>query len=458
MSLNQGMNGAAVTDLTNYIDDGAFNKMLDSKSDAAYYDTLVDALGELEDIADDLGDNGLNALLNDFFKAVSNLEQHPSDMSVRQQYVIAAQNVCDKFNSISKKYDNLQEDKFQDVSMQTSAINSLLSDLAEANKAHALNQSTATQSQINGILEQLSNYMDVTTEKNGNGTVNLYIGNTAVVMGSEQKYTLQSSFDANAAGDNLKFSLKSTENEDFVIENGVNDAFKSGAFKAYVEFLNGEGKTFANVNDMKAALNSAASAFANAINEIQNYDNGDSFAASITTDTDGSLILEKATEPMFSSTNGGVIDASNITVNPNIAENPFLVAAARIDLNNYKDEDGNVNPKWVQSIGNSDNATELTAVQNKKICSYGDGTNNCTLSQFLTNNAAKNGMDLANIAKKADTYNDIADADALNYANIIGVNLDEELADMIRYQRAFEASARMFSTVNDLMGTIIGMV
>ena len=91
-------------------------------------------------------------------------------------------------------------------------------------------------------------------------------------------------------------------------------------------------------------------------------------------------------------------------------------------------------------------------------CSYGDGNNNCTLSEFLRTNAAKTGMDVADIQNKADTYQDLADMDATNYANMVGVNLDEELADMIKYQRAFEASARIFSTVNDLMGTIIGMV
>ena len=67
-------------------------------------------------------------------------------------------------------------------------------------------------------------------------------------------------------------------------------------------------------------------------------------------------------------------------------------------------------------------------------------------------------MDTANIAGKAETYQGVADSLATDYANITGVNLDEELADMIKYQRAFEASAKVFSTVNDIIGTIIGMV
>ena len=34
----------------------------------------------------------------------------------------------------------------------------------------------------------------------------------------------------------------------------------------------------------------------------------------------------------------------------------------------------------------------------------------------------------------------------------------KELADMIKFQRAYEASAKLFSTVNDLFGVVINMV
>ena len=67
-------------------------------------------------------------------------------------------------------------------------------------------------------------------------------------------------------------------------------------------------------------------------------------------------------------------------------------------------------------------------------------------------------MDAANAADKADLYQDIADSAAANYSNLIGVNLDEELADMIKYQRSFEASARLFAAVNSVMDTILSMV
>ena len=453
LSTIRGMNGASITSLSDYIDNGAFKNMLNSNSDANYYNTLADALGELEGIADDLGDNGLNALLNDFYAAAANLEQFPTDMSIRQQYVLAAQNVCEKFNQISSKCDSIQEDKFHSVGTNVELMNNILSNIADANVAFAKNGGS-TQSDINNLLQELSQYTDVTTTTNENGTVNVFLGGVAVVQGGEQKYTIEVDFDSTNTDSAVKFSLRSTENPDYVITDGVNEAFSTGSMKAYVDFLNGSGGSkYTNVNDMKLALNQAASAFATELNKIQTHDDGNTFAASLITGDDGNLLLEKATVPMFTSKDGGAINASNIQVNTEIADDPFKIAAARIDLSKYE-----AGEDWTKSVGNSDNATLITASQNSKILSYNGGKNNCTLSQFLTNNAAKAGMDIANIQGKADTAQDIADADATNYINLIGVNLDEELSDMIKYQRAYEASAKLFSTINDLMGTIIGMV
>jgi flagellar hook-associated protein 1 FlgK len=42
--------------------------------------------------------------------------------------------------------------------------------------------------------------------------------------------------------------------------------------------------------------------------------------------------------------------------------------------------------------------------------------------------------------------------------SISGVSLDEEAANMIRFQRAYEANARFFTTVDESIETLINMV
>jgi flagellar hook-associated protein 1 FlgK len=42
-------------------------------------------------------------------------------------------------------------------------------------------------------------------------------------------------------------------------------------------------------------------------------------------------------------------------------------------------------------------------------------------------------------------------------AEKVGVNLNEELSDLIKYQRAYEASARVFSVASELMQTLVNL-
>ena len=38
---------------------------------------------------------------------------------------------------------------------------------------------------------------------------------------------------------------------------------------------------------------------------------------------------------------------------------------------------------------------------------------------------------------------------------VSGVSLDEEMADLVKYQRAFQASSRVFTIVDDLLDTVV---
>ena len=45
----------------------------------------------------------------------------------------------------------------------------------------------------------------------------------------------------------------------------------------------------------------------------------------------------------------------------------------------------------------------------------------------------------------------------INKASMTGVSLDEEMTQLIQYEQAYEAAAKMISTVDELMQTILSM-
>jgi len=390
--------------------------------------------------------------LGDFYSAASNLEKFPTDMAIRQQFLLAAENVCEKFNYVSDKLDSLEAEKYDDVQMQTTVINSLFEDLAEANKNHILNhQSDSTKVGIDNILAELSDYMNVTTTTNKNGSVNVLINGVEVVQGTEVKQYLKSSFDSENPDEPLSYYLESNDEAKRKTAS-VNDSITGGKLRGYNDILNGTNGKVTSFNEIKTAVDKAAAGFAKALNEIQTFEDGDVIAASITSDSEGNMILEQATKVLVNTKDGSsTVKAKNIQINPEMDENPFLIAAARVDKSQYEGDD------WQKAIGNSDNAAEFSAMRNAKIMEYDNGVK-CTLSEYLVNNAAKTGMDAASADSKAKLYQDMADSAAANYSNLVGVNLDEELADMIRYQRSYEASARVFAAVNNIMDILFNMV
>jgi len=448
----RGMCGSEISSLSGFIDNGVFNDLIDKNADAKYYDTLSGVLGDLEGITDELGENGLGALLNEFYTAASNLEKYPTDVSIRQQFLLAAENVCDRFNYASDKLGKLEIQNYENVQSNLSTINSLAENLAEANLTHVTNnQSDATKSTIDNILSELSNYVNVSTKTNPNGSVNLYIGGVEVVQGTEVKNTLECSFDE-SQNPPLSIYLKSTDGSGTVSAN-ISDQISAGSLRAYNDVLNGSASKITSFSDIQGVIDKAAAAFGNALNDIQTYSNGTEYAAYITADADGNKILAKPSTTNLITTKDGssTINALNIQVNPAMDNDPFLVAAARIDTSQYSGDE------WKKAIGNSSNAAEFSALRNAKIVDYDNGIK-VTLSDYLVSNASKVGMDASNTADKADLYQDLADSAAANYSNLIGVNLDEELADMIKYQRSFEASARVFAAANSIMETILNMV
>jgi flagellar hook-associated protein 1 FlgK len=64
---------------------------------------------------------------------------------------------------------------------------------------------------------------------------------------------------------------------------------------------------------------------------------------------------------------------------------------------------------------------------------------------------------VAGVGRSAETAQSVADAASTQRDSAVGVNLDEEMTDLMSQQRAYQAAARLVSVVDEMMQTLIQM-
>ena len=139
--------------------------------------------------------------------------------------------------------------------------------------------------------------------------------------------------------------------------------------------------------------------------------------------------------------------AANIGVNSTVANNLNDVAA------------GQVNQYGEIFAGDNSNALKITNIQGDASVTYtGRGTQTDTLDGFYNSLIAEVGLKGQNVSSEL-TYNTQVN-DQLNQIrdSTSGVSLDEEMANLIKFQHAYSAAAKLISTSDEMMQTLLATI
>jgi len=457
-SMVSHLNGAYIGSIVSYSNQALNNSYMDANTDANYYNTLNNIIKQMEGVANEMGDAGLQKTISDFFTAAHNLNNYPTDINARENYTQATKNVLSKFQSISTSLDNLTENLVGDYtlpySMQGSqlglsleSVNQKLEQVANLNLQIAQSSGNASGliDQRNKILDEVSSFLPVKVSTNPNGTASVAVGGVNLVEGT--KVIGKLSVAAGDASEPAKVQL--TDKDGNVIVDNINSALEGGGtVGAMLKMVSQANDDFMSIPAMQSMLDSLANDFAEAVNAMQTYSNGDMKACCLYTDpATGELLLMEATEPMF--TGGPPFTAKSLEINPNILADKNLIATARVDTSTTD---------WEKQVGNSDNILAIAELRNEKIIkSPGSPVADMTIDKYITNLTGKVALQGSDLAGKADAAKSVLSDVATERASAVGVNMDEELSDMIKYQRAYEASARVFNAANEILQILVNL-
>ncbi|MDL2260405.1 flagellar hook-associated protein FlgK [Deltaproteobacteria bacterium OttesenSCG-928-K17] len=135
--------------------------------------------------------------------------------------------------------------------------------------------------------------------------------------------------------------------------------------------------------------------------------------------------------------------SSNIGVNKQLVDNPRLLGAGKIT------SDG------VRAPGDNTNALDMADLKDKRFSFY--NVSSATLNTAFNTFYADIGSTNRGITTQHDFLYGVLDEMHSKQDSLAGVNLDEELADVLRYQYMYQASAKMLSTVDDMMNTLLSI-
>lgn len=416
-------------------------------TDLNYYKEYSDNAVQMENTVNELGDSGLSKSLNDFYNGLSQLAANPNDYVTRSTVIQSAISLTTKFNNTYSGLQNLRTSIVGDVnnpdtlnesklSISIDDLNNKLSTIADLN--NKINLSSAQGIIPNNLLDQrdlllddVSKYIPVSITNEKNNTVTISLGSIDLVSGKDRTGLFEIK-----AGDVNNPSVVQIKNEGgSVLSKNAYSLISSGQIGAMLQ-LGGSDTDKLTVKGMIESLNTLAGEFSNAVNTIQT--NGRYIDNTVSPHE----LSNNTPEDFFVDSDlSGVITAGNITVNNTLINNPYQIAAAGLSSNTNETGDGS-------------NALLMSQVGSQNIVGIG-GT---TTQEFITNLIGKIGTQSKNIQDSCDVKDSILQQVTQKRDSITGVNLDEELTDLVKFQKAYQASARVMTTINQTLDTIINML
>ena len=470
--------GVMIANVMRYNDDYLNNYYRDELSKLKEYEQQLGNLGDLADIFNDLEGEGIDGALSKFYEALNNLNEYPASSTARTNFIETAKTFVSVMNSKSQQLDQLTTNALGDgvsqealenskIYVQYKNFNDKLQELADVNKALQVTQTgTLTANNLldkrDKVLNEIAEFVDCKTEEKANGTVTLYIGDTAVVKGSVVTgeldiQTAKSYCDANGItypddwinedGSPREAAVisivdKSGDTAKVVVKD-ANAQIQGGALGGLLHSadLNGDGM---NVGKVKETLNNLAQTFADVFNKL-NTRNG---AYCINPDNTGELKATDVDNLIFVGADGTGqnITAGNITLNPDLLTDDGCWKLACAYFGNGDNFD-------INAVGNAQNAAAMLGTRNEKL----QELNGMSITDYYTSLLGKVAS-AGNSAKTLyDTQSDIVDSIENQIKATNGVDLNEELVDLVKYQTAYAASAQVFNACNSCLDTLMSL-
>ncbi len=352
--------------------------------------------------------SGIGADITNFFNSLQQLGPDPTNLALRQAVLTAAGNLATDFNTSANNLQTQRGNLNQSVVQDVGQVNTLTTEIASvdqqiSNLENANQDASTLVDKQTSLIRQLSGLIDVQVIPTDQGGISLTTSNGAALVSGSQSFALSTAIGSGGT-DRV---LSGTQD--------ITGTLTGGSLAGTIQIRDQE------IPSVLSQLDQLAAGFSNAVNtaNAKGYILSDSDPP-----TQGGNIF---TTPPAGGTGAAVAMQVAIT-------DPTLIAAS---------SDG--------TPGSNGNLANLSAVHDQAVA------NGQTPLDAYSNLVFQVGSTTSNTSADADASSQILQQLQDQRGSVSGVSLDEEAANMVQYQTAYQAAARVVSTVNSLLADAVNL-
>lgn len=364
-------------------------------------------LTDLERIMD-ISDEGLGGEISRFFDALQDVSSDPSRSVTRQLVITQGEALANAFNTVEAELQSAREGINLTLESKVDDVNSKLKTIAELNVTisgiSAAGQTAAgAMDQRDQLIEEVGKILGSQSLASTGGMVSLMLPGGLPLVQDGDSMQLESY----RVGGDVQFRLKTGSGSSIDLAS----AQMGGEFKGLMEVRDGQ------IPELRDDLDNLAFTLASQINAQHRAGRG----------------LDNSTNNDFFSIPATASGAAR------------AIAVALTDGNQFA-------AGTTSEPGDNNNVLAMIGLAEQELVNGQD-----RFSDFYAKMAARIGTDVRQNNLKLTGIEDAMSLLEKSRASVSGVSLEEEMINMIKFQKTFEASAKMLSVIDEMMDTVLSV-
>ncbi len=355
---------------------------------------------------------GLSEAMNEFWNAWQDLSMNPSGQTEREVLISISENLATIFNQKYAELESSQQGIDANIKGAVGEVNQLVAQIADLNQKiidTETNGSTANEyrDQRDLVLKELSELIDINSFEDANGAVKVTLSGGLTLVDGTSHRSLSTQINSSTGLVDVLWVGSDGNTVD------ITNSISGGKLSGWLEVRD------VTIPDYISRLNDLASTLMQEVNAVHSSGFG----------LDGSTGYD-----FFAGT-----DASDMQINIDLVNDVNLIAAAS-DLAGVPGDNGN--------------AIAIVNLQNKLTMNGGTTTFNDYYNTLVSNVGSEVRKVNTNFQNQSEMV-----AYFENYReSVSGVNLDEEMVNLVKFQSAYDAAAKLITATDEMIQTVLSMI